>query len=370
MNILHVIPTLRKGGAERLVLDICIELSKTHNVCLVSFSPENDYSFLSKKIHHEIIESSVIPSITGKHTVVVDRFYEFVASFNPNVIHSHLFEAELVSRWKIIPGVKYNTHCHDNMLPFSNFSFKDIFSKKRLTELYEKKLILGKYKKCNNQFIAISNDTFRYFNASLPPSLSKNIVLLNNAIDYNRFKSNPRISVHSPIRIINAGSFVAKKNQKLFIPILKQLIERGVDCRIILLGDGPLRIEILHQIESENLESFFELPGNVDNVEDWFRNADIYVHTATYEPFGLVLLEAMASGLPVISLDGKGNKDVLEHLKNSILISDNIPDSFVEAITILIKNTDIYFSLSTYAKSFSKNFDIEKYVACLLTHYA
>ena len=65
MKILQIIPSLAKGGAERIVLDTCIELSKREEIeaKLVTFHDKNAYSFLSEKIEHQIIESQVLPSL-------------------------------------------------------------------------------------------------------------------------------------------------------------------------------------------------------------------------------------------------------------------------------------------------------------------
>jgi glycosyltransferase involved in cell wall biosynthesis len=51
--------------------------------------------------------------------------------------------------------------------------------------------------------------------------------------------------------------------------------------------------------------------------------SDLYIHPATYEPFGLVLLEAMASGLPVISLDGYGNRELIREGYNGFLLPND-----------------------------------------------
>lgn len=65
MKILQIIPSLAKGGAERIVLDRCVELSKREGVELelVTFHDTYAYSFLSEKIEHQIIESQVLPSL-------------------------------------------------------------------------------------------------------------------------------------------------------------------------------------------------------------------------------------------------------------------------------------------------------------------
>jgi glycosyltransferase involved in cell wall biosynthesis len=83
-------------------------------------------------------------------------------------------------------------------------------------------------------------------------------------------------------------------------------------------------------------QCFFE--GNVNNVEQYLWDADIYVHTATYEPLGLVLLEAMAAGLTVVTLDGGGNRDLMIDGKNGYLLYDENQNLFVDKILNLWEN--------------------------------
>jgi glycosyltransferase involved in cell wall biosynthesis len=370
MKILHIIPTLHKGGAERLVLDICIELSKRKDidVRLITFSEENNYTFLSREIRHEVIPSKVVPSISGKPVVEIDALIKYISDFKPDIIHSHLFEVEMVSRWKLFAGVKYFSHCHDNMPQLRNVSFKDIFHKNRITELYEKKLLLRKYKECNNHFIAISKHTQLFFMNALPAPLRNNVLFLHNAIDYNRFHI-PHIK-SEVLSFVNVGGFVAKKNQKFFIPLAKELIKNKIEFKIILLGDGPLRNDFIEEMKTNHLDAYFELPGNVDNVEDYYAKAKIYIHAATYEPFGLVLLEAMAAGLPVVCLDGGGNRDIIEDGKNGFMINENDPVLFAGKIMKIIQDEEMYQQMRDFAEKFACRNDIKDYTDKLLDLYS
>lgn len=368
MRVLHIIPTLHKGGAERLALDICIEMQKREDVKvkLIILYPINEYEFLTKQIDVECCNSKVVPSISGKNQVNLNEFIKIINDFKPDIIHSHLFEAEMLSRWELFPGVKYFSHCHDNIPQFNNFNLFD-FNKKRLTQLYEKKLLFSRYKKCNNHFIAISKDSRQFLEQTLYVKFKKNIHFLHNAIDYNRFNVLPKIT--ETLNFINVGSFVTKKNQNFFIPVAKELVKKGIEFKIILLGDGLLKNEFIAEMKINKLEKYFELPGNVNNVEDYYAKSKIYIHAALYEPFGLVLLEAMAAGLPVICLDGKGNRDIIEDSKNGFILYNQNVANFADKIIQLIENKELYQAMSSYAKEYAKKYDIKDYVDKLLEMY-
>ena len=156
MKILHIIPSLSTGGAERLVIDICNELDKRNDieVKLLVLSDRIDFDDKTIGFDYSVIQSNVCLSLKSSNQVDLKDFEDAVTEFEPEIIHSHLFEAELLSRWKVFPNITYITHCHDNMSQISGFSRKKSF-KKNITDFYEKKLLFKRYKDCNNNFIAI-----------------------------------------------------------------------------------------------------------------------------------------------------------------------------------------------------------------------
>ncbi|UZR92540.1 glycosyltransferase [Chondrinema litorale] len=372
-KILHLIPSLKKGGAERFVLDICRELSSREDiVCkLVVMRDENDYKHLCEYIDIVVCNSRVIPSITGKDYIDISHWQTIVEEFKPNVIHSHLFEAEVMSREWIYPNAAYFSHCHDNMFQLENLKLGTFLKKSLITNYYEKRRLIPKYQKVDNQYIAISKNTAEFFKRVLPDNIDNNVHLLLNAIDYKRFycDDNRTLDADETLELISVGSLVPKKNQAFFIPVIQELLKNGLNVRLHLLGDGAERDTLATEIKNADLLENIILHGKVDEVEEYLKKSMIYLHAATYEPFGLVLLEAMAAGLPVICLDGKGNRDLIEDGKNGYIMYENNPEVFAKKIISLINQPDLYNSISEYAKKYAAQFDIKEYVDRLLKLY-
>jgi glycosyltransferase involved in cell wall biosynthesis len=104
-------------------------------------------------------------------------------------------------------------------------------------------------------------------------------------------------------------------------------------------------------------------------VAAYLTQADVYVHSAIYEPFGLSILEAMATGLPVVAHNGGGNSEFMMNGKEGFLLDDLDPVLFAEKILEVVKSKDIYEQFSDQAYSRALHFTMEQYVDRLILLY-
>ena len=373
MRILHVIPRLLNGGAERLAIDICNELRQRPgiDVKLLVFSNENRYTELTSNLDIIHCPASINLSVYRKNKYDLEKYKSFLLDFKPDIIHSHLFEAEIVTREFILPSTLYFSHLHDNMPQFERPGLGSLFNKHKLTNLFERHRILNNYKKCNNKFISISKDTSAYFIKNLPSSLH-DIKRITNAIDVQKFQNgdnNPRVFGDS-LRLVSVGSLVDKKNQAFLVDVVATLRKKNIDAELTILGDGPNRDSIQRKIDDFNLGNYVHLKGNVEHVEEYLWNSDIFVHSATYEPLGLVILEAMAAGLPCVCLDGRGNRDIVSNDENGFILKDSDVGLFCERIVQLNEDSKLRERIIQSALDFVKQHDITFYVDKLLACYS
>ncbi len=370
IRVLHIIPSLNKGGAERITLDICKELALLPGceVLLVLMRDDRSYE-IPLQLPYQVTSSRVNLSVWRKNRYQLTDLNQIINTFQPTIIHSHLFESELLSRGLIKKGVIYITHVHDNISQFSPFQTKAPF-KRKISDFYERFWVFRRYAKAKNQFISISSDTTRYLKHVLPSTFVPRIFSLSNAIEYSRFYfGQPRSLSGGKLRLISVGSLVPKKNQRLLIEIASILRATDIDFELLILGDGPDRSQLEEEITDYGLTGFVNLLGNVNEVPFYLHQADVFIHSAIYEPFGLVLLEAMAAGLPVISLDGGGNRDILVDGKNGFLIPSNEARLFVEKILHLSSHPNQYAIMSEFAQSFAKQYDMKNYIDQLIEFY-
>lgn len=367
MKIIHVIPNLRKGGAERIALDTCNEICtrSEHEVLLITFQPDNAYTFLTQSILWKVIPSDVVPSISGKMQVNVNELQRTIEEFKPDIIHAHLFKTIMVLSQIDYTSARYFIHFHDNMHQFEHFSLSKCFSKKTWTNWYERRMVLKTFRQKNVSAITISNETERYARNVLPSTIE--VYKLFNAIDRNRFFS--EVTQKASNRMVMIGSLVDKKNQLLAIQVLSALIERDIDVSLDLVGDGVNRPTLEDYVSEHQLTESVTFHGNIDYPEEILKGASIYLHTAKIEPFGLVLVEAMAAGLPIVCTNGGGNKDLIIEGDNGFMVNEFNAELLADRIEFLIKNPEKRLEMGRNAQAFSKQFDISEYSDRLIELY-
>lgn len=373
MRILHIIPSLRKGGAERLCMDICAQLAKQpgNTVKLVYLNPIVEYDIMGVPYMVRHLPASVQLSLTKKAVYNTANLESFIQSYKPDVIHTHLFEAEIVSRSITYKHAKWFSHCHDNMRQLENLGIQTLLSKQRITEYYEKRYLLSRYRaNGGNKFIAISNHTKLYFERVLPTDL-RHITLLNNAINFARFvkPDNYKKKKRAAIELVTTGSLVDKKNQTFLIDVVDDLVKQAMDVHLHVLGDGPNRNMLQQKINLLGLGNNITLHGNVAKVEEFLWNSDIYVHPAYYEPFGLAIVEAMAAGLPAVCLDGKGNRDIINDGQNGFIIPQQHIAAFSGKIIALTGDNALRERIIKASLQTAQQLDIATYTEKLMYIY-
>jgi glycosyltransferase involved in cell wall biosynthesis len=370
------VPTLRKGGGERFALDIAIAqraLAHTEEVLLLVMAELDDYSDYSHRANLRFIDSRYLPSITGRAVSEIAGYREVVRSFRPDVIHTHLFGAELLSAAWVYPSALYVTHCHDKMEEFDTLSLRRL-SKRALTNYYERTLIMyKKYRKVRPYFVANSEDTYNYFKRVLPRRLAARVEIIPYGFRFGRFfhpQRSPRTRPSETLVLTMVASFLApKKNQEFLIDVAAYLKRRGRLFHLNLVGDGPRRPQVEAYARERGVAEEVQFWGLVTNVEDILWQTDLYVHSATYEPFGLVFLEGMAAGLPCVALDGGGNRSLIRDDHNGFLVRTFDPIAFGERVLEVAASPLRYAEMSRNAIALASDFDIAKCAERLVAFY-
>lgn len=171
-------------------------------------------------------------------------------------------------------------------------------------------------------------------------------------------------TVHSPIRLLYAGQLHQYKGVHTILEALKLLGEANV--RLTIAGAGDEDYERTLKDLAEGLECPVEFLGRVahDQMPGLYRDHDLFIFPSIWqEPFGLTHLEAMASGLPVISTINGGQGEFLTDEQNCLTFSPDTPEELVEALRRMIGDLDLRKSIAAAGrKTAVERFSFTRYV--------
>ena len=359
MKIIHVIPNLKKGGAERIALEVCSRLNqkKGFSALILYFEGENEYKEVYPDVQTKKVSTSIEISLFKKNKIDVSQLQKVVSDFQPNIINSHLYRSEFLISLCDLKGAKWFSHIHGFAPEYrTNNSWK-----KKITLKYERFLINQNQSKI--QFVAVSKNIgefLRRFNAKAK------IHILENGIDLEKFKksNNNRF-----FNFCSVGSLVDNKNHAFLLKVLKSLNKkRSENHSMIIVGDGPERKKLESYISEHNLR--VELIGNTNEVSKYLNQGKIYLHASRREAFGLTILEAMACGLPGVTLDGGGNSQLVKTNYNGFLMKEENIDEFVRCIESLLDDESLFQKMSKNAVETAQNFGMDSYISKLIVIYS
>jgi glycosyltransferase involved in cell wall biosynthesis len=157
--------------------------------------------------------------------------------------------------------------------------------------------------------------------------------------------------------IVSVARLAQQKNFPLLLEAFAK-VKKIYDVRLIIFGEGPQRDNLESQIQSLGLEQSVSLPGFNSNPWCHIAAADMFVLSSEEEPFGLVLVEAMMCGVPVIATDalGGGPKNVLDQGRCGILVPDKNLDQLTKAILSLLDNPELSSQFVKAAKAHCQMF--------------
>lgn len=188
------------------------------------------------------------------------------------------------------------------------------------------------------------------------------IITINNGVEISRFLNCRNKTPHDDIRFISVGRFSKDKNHRLLINAFHKVHKEYPSSSLYLLGDGVLRPQINNQILELGLSDCIFTPGVVMNIEDYFKKSDIFVLSSDYEGFGLVLIEAMSAGLPVIATKSGGPQDIITDGNEGYLTEVGDEAMLAERMVSLIESASTRTDMSLKAISRAADFDISKTV--------
>ncbi len=191
--------------------------------------------------------------------------------------------------------------------------------------------------------------------------------VIPNGVDVDRFRRAVPLArwQDGPRNILFVGRFEPRKGLLELLKAYRILRKTGCDCRLLVVGSGPLAKEARRYIATRRMRGV-EFLGRVGDEEkaQLFRTADVYVSPATGgESFGIVLLEAMASGTAIVASDIHGYKGVVRRGREGLLVPPREPKEIAAAVARLLRDDELRTAMGAAGQARAQEFSWERVTA-------
>ena len=330
IKVLHIIKSLGRGGAEMLLP----ETLKLHD----------DKKFEFHYIYFLPWKNQMVSAIEENGGVV----HCFEASNNIKI----LLKANKVVNYVKAHGIDL-IHCH---LPWAGFLGRLVFQKTNTPLVYTEHnmqeryhavtKLLNKYS-FNSQSLAIgvSEDVSNSIKENINPDIP--VITLLNGVNTEKYQRRQITGIREELNIPENAFVVGvvavfrfQKRLKEWLRIFKAFSEKNPNVYGIIIGDGPLKEELVEERNSLGLEERVFMPGLQTETRPYFEAMDVFMMTSSFEGLPIALLEAMSMECAIVSTDAGGIKEVITDGKDGLMVPVDQWSGLSEKLETLYKNPE------------------------------
>lgn len=314
-RLLFLITSMARGGAERQVVDLAVALGRRRwKISVASMIPPTDYQTELSDAGVRLVSLEMRqghPSLRG-----LTRYVHIVRRWRPDVVHAHMVHANLLARTGriLVPSVPVISTVHNvsEGARWREWAY-------RLTHAM------------SSETTAVSRAAAeRYVAVGAVPA--GGIVVVPNGFDPAHLAD----PIHRPatrrslglddglFAWLTVGRLVEAKGHDMLLEAFRRVRDAYPTCRLIIAGDGPERGQLLRRIEQLHLQDSVWLLGERRDVPALLASADAFVLSSRWEGLPMVLLEAAAHGLPIVSTDVGGCREVAVPELGAIVRAPNV----------------------------------------------
>jgi L-malate glycosyltransferase len=360
-DIIHIISGDLWAGAEAQVFYTLSKLKEKNKFTfLVVLFNEG---ILWKKLQYTNIETIVINEKKHNGLIMLLMLTKIIHRLKPVIIHVHAFKEHILGQTA-------------NMLNISSSTMVRTFhgmseAPKGLTLVkYVKSRIIHRIEKwflnygSNQHIIAVSKDLQKYLEYSYPKAkiaqIYNSIPCFEKGLIWNSGIRNEYGIERNTFWIGTTARLSEPKNLELLIDAGMELTKLGINFRISIFGEGPLKHNLQNRINQNNLQDHIRLEGFRRDILPIFASLDLFVLCSLHEGLPMSLLEAISLGVPVVCTDVGGMKEVISHNYSGILVPSNDRDKLAQAIIMLHQDKPLREKFATNAmKTVEQAFHID-----------
>lgn len=351
MKVIQVMPEFGLAGAEIMCENLVYGLQQ-QGVEVVVASLYDYRSAITDRLEKNGVRIVYLNKKPGFDFSMYKKLYKLFKTEKPDVIHTHRYATRYVIPSAIRAKTKRRVHTVHTL------------AQKECGKL-SRKLNKFFFKRANVIPVALSGFVQETIKQEYKMSKDKIPVVLNG-IDLSKCKPKADYVINETIKILHIGRFCEVKNHKGLVRAFEIFHREYPNSILQLIGDGELRGEIQSLVDEIGLSECVEFLGLQNNVYEYLHNADIFTLPSLYEGIPMTLIEAMATGLPIVASNVGGIPDMLVNGESAILAdanSEQIADAFLrlandeglrKKLGAKAKVESVKFSAKTMAEEYLK----------------
>lgn len=362
ITVAFFLPSLEPGGTERNVVHLVNTINKEkYAVSLVLGMAHGDFM-------QEINSDIPVVSLGVSHSITT--FFSLITYFKknqPDIFVSAFPRINIICiSAKIFSGVKTKIIISEHSI----FSMLPVIAKTFWRRLFARFFMpwLGRlmYPKAD-AIICVSQGVTDDL-SNIVKDVNKIKVIYNPVIDENIYQlakeplDHPWFSDNNIPVIIAVGRLVACKDYPTLFKAFGQVLKEQ-PSRLVILGKGPEKEKLVNLVDQMGIAQHVIFLGFRPNPYKYMKRGSVFALSSLQEGFGNAIIEAMACGVPVVSTDcPTGPGEIIEHMKNGILVPVGKPQQMAQAILTVLENPALAQKLSVEGEKRAKFFSVEKSV--------
>jgi glycosyltransferase involved in cell wall biosynthesis len=185
---------------------------------------------------------------------------------------------------------------------------------------------------CKSQLMALT-----------PATAWSRMHIVHCGIDVDRFRATSRAPHDSPIGILCVGRLVSVKAQRLLVESVAAVLSDGIEVALTLVGDGPDRRDLEQLVADLGISDSVTFAGGVgqDDILAYYRDADIFCLPSFAEGLPVVLMEAMANALPVVTTQIAGIPELVRNGESGLIVPPGNAEALTDALRLLVTDASM-----------------------------
>jgi glycosyltransferase involved in cell wall biosynthesis len=346
MRILHVVQELNFGGAERVVTALSRECRVRGHDVAVAAAP----GLLAAELDAEIFRVPIVRRRLSYLVLAAREIARARRMFQPNLVHAHNPGMAAAASLATLRGRRPPGLATMHGVPEEDYARAAHVL--RLAGLPVVACGPGVAAALEEHGCPVSTTIVNGVGAAPEPA------------DRDALARQWRVPPETPL-LLAVGRLVEQKNHALAIRALQRLPE----AVLVIVGEGPLRSSLEQECGEAGVSGRTIFAGRRDDARALIAAADLLLLPSHWEGLPLVALEALAAGTPVVATDVRGNRELLTHAKDCLLVPDGDAEALADAATRLLSDDRLRVSLTAAGLEVAASYSEEVMVTRFLHLY-